>query len=513
MPDHRRRSSADLPLTFASLEPYSRSGLPPTHAPDWIWDVDHPYLHGLFAPVATELSAGTLTVERGAIPDDLDGLYVVNGPNQRFPPKSKYHYYDGDGMLHAVRFRDGTASYASRWIRTYGFVEEERRGRSVWPGLCGPFDPGLPHSPIKDTSNTDIVFHNGRLLSLWYLSGVPYGIDPHDLTTLGPQTFGSQRHLSAHSKVDPRTGELLFFSYQDEEPYLSYGVLDAAGAVRLDTAIDLPGPRSPHDLGVTARYSILHDLPYFHDVDVLRTHGKRVLTFHAHVPARFGVIPRHGPAGAIRWFEAEPCYILHVVNCWEDGDAIVMVGCRQPNPGGRRDPLEGPLASQMAERRRVHQLYEWRFDLRSGGTRERVLDDSNTEFPTVNALYLGVPGRYAYHQYIPRLGERSNIAGRCQTFDALFKYDLADGSFQRYDYGSGACGTETRFAPRAGAGLGSREDDGYLVTFVHDSDEWMSRCLVFDATDIEQGPIAVIRMPRRFGVGFHTTWVRGEDLR
>jgi carotenoid cleavage dioxygenase len=265
-------------------------------------------------------------------------------------------------------------------------------------------------------------------------------------------------------------------------------------------------------MGVTSSHSILHDLPYFQDAEILRKHRKRVLRFHREVPARFGLIPRHGAGDAVRWFEAEPCYVLHVVNCWDDADEVVMIGCRQPNPGGRREPLEGPLASQLAERRRVHQLHEWRFNLATGRTRERVLDDSNTEFPKINQSYLGVRNRFAYHQYIPLLGEKSNISGRCQTFDALFKYDLSDGSYQRYDYGQGACGSETCFAPRAGASPESAEDDGYLVTFVHDSTDWTSRCLVFDARDIERGPVAVIRMPRRFNIGFHATWVPGEHL-
>lgn len=509
-----KTSASDLPLTFRNIDPFSKEGSPPPGAPEWIWDVDHPYLHGLFAPVDSEFTSDKLLVESGTIPADLDGMYVINGPNQRFKPTGKYHYYDGDGMLHAIRFRAGTAAYHSRWIRTFAFNEEEKRGGSIWPGLCGPFDFELEHSPIKDNSNTDIIFYNGKLLSLWYLAGKPYSIDPADLSTLGLENLNGilQHNLSAHSKVDTRTGELLFFNYQDRAPYMSYGVADSRGKILVDIPLDLPGPRSPHDMGVTRHYSILHDLPYFQDADVLKNHKKRVVRFHPEVPARFGIIPRLGQASDIRWFEAEPCYILHVVNCWEDGDEIVMVACRQPNPGGRRDPMEGPLASQLAERRRVHQLHEWRFNLQTGQTRERMLDDANTEFPTVNQMFLGVPNRYAYHQYIPLIGEESNISGRCQTFDALFKYDLTDGSYQRYDYGKGACGSETWFAPRSGADFHSAEDDGYLVTFVHDSTNWTSRCLVFDAKDIEKGPITVIRMPRRFNIGFHATWVRGEDL-
>lgn len=513
---HKHRTAADLPLTYLNNNPYSSSGKPPTGAPDWIWDVDHPYLHGLFAPVDSELSVDSLELECGEIPKDLDGMYVVNGPNQRFKPNNKYHYYDGDGMLNAIRFTGGEASYDSKWIQTFEFNEETKQGHNVWPGLCGPFDYSLAHSPIKDNSNTDVIFYAGQLLSLWYLAGTPYQIDPHNLETKGPETFGGKldHNLSAHSKVDMRSGELMFFNYQNHEPYMSYGVANAQGELLFDIPIDVPGPRSPHDLGVTTNYSILHDLPYFHNADLLAKHGKRVVTFHPDVPARFGVIPRHGKSGQIRWFEADPCYILHVINCWEEGDEIVMLGCRQGNPGGRRDPSDGPLASQLAERRRLHQLHEWRFNLKTGATKERMLDDLNTEFPTINRLYLGVKSRFAYLQYIPSVGEgQDELAGRCQTFDALVKYDLSDGSYQRYDYGKGVCGSESHFAPKVGAGFDSEEDDGYVVTFTHDSNCWTSRCLIFDAKDITAGPIAVVRMPRRFNVGFHAIWVQGDDLR
>ena len=353
----------------------------------------------------------------------------------------------------------------------------------------------------------------GRLLSLWYLAGTPYSIDPISLDTLGPENFDGKldHNLSAHSKVDPQSGELRFFNYQNEAPYMSYGVADNTGKLLFDQAIELPGPRSPHDMGITPNYSVLHDLPYFQDEEIFRQHGRRVVRFHDDVPARFGVIPRHG--GDVRWFEAESCYVLHVVNTWEEGSEIVMLACRQANPGGVRDKSEAPLSSQLAERRRMHQLHEWRFNLETGETVERTLDDTNTEFPAINKLFIGRQNRYAYHQFIPEcnkagIGEADDKTGRCQTFDALMKYDLRDGSYKRYDYGSKCCGSETHFAPRIGSDFDMDEDDGYLITYVHDGNTWTSRCLIFDAKDIEKGPVAVVKMPRRFHVGFHafTVW-------
>jgi carotenoid cleavage dioxygenase-like enzyme len=503
--------TASLPLAANNIALTNASGTPPPQAPDWIWDVDHPYLHGHFAPVADECREETLEIE-GELPADLEGCYLVNSPNQRFKPPGKYHYYDGDGMLHALYLRDGKASYARRWVRTFAFDHETEAGHAVWPGLAGPFNFDLPGGPIKDNSNTDIIFFAGKLLSLWYLAGVPYRVDPNTLETLGPEDFQGalKRKLSAHSKVDPRTGELLFFDYGNEA-HITYGVADPTGRLVHQVDVPLPGPRSPHDLGITPNYAVLHDLPMFQDADILAKHGKRVVRFHPDVPARFGVIPRRGKAHEVRWFEAQPCYLLHVVNTFEEGDWVVMDGCRQANPIPTPDPADAGLAKMLAFRRRVHAFYRWRFNMRTGEVQEYEIDDLNTEFPRVNPLRVGLPYRYAYNQYLPQ-PEAGSLSGRCQTFDALVKYDTQTGAYQRYDYGKNVFGNETPFAPRRGASADDPEDDGYLVTFTTDTNDWSSRALIFDAKDIEKGPICRIRIPHRIPAGFHANWVPGEQM-
>ena len=100
----------------------------------------------------------------------------------------------------------------------------------------------------------------------------------------------------------------MFFHYGQEPPYMSYGVADSAGTVLFDTPIELPGPRSPHDIGVTRHCSILHVLPYFQDPEIFPEHRRRVLRFHPEVPARFGILPRHGRSADVRGFDAKPCY-------------------------------------------------------------------------------------------------------------------------------------------------------------------------------------------------------------
>ena len=229
----------------------------------------NPFLLGPFAPVGKEIIADDLPVI-GEIPEDLAGIYLRNGPNPIFEPRGRYHWFDGDGMVHAIAFRDGKATYRNRWIRTGGFLEEQKAGHAIWPGLMERPDPSIPKGNgsdgwLKDTANTDLIFHNGYALALWYQCGTPYKLDARTLETLGPESFGGKlrRTVSAHAKVDVHTGELLFFDYATKLPFMTYNVVSPTGELIHHTPIDLPGPRLPHDMAITAHYSILMDLPLF----------------------------------------------------------------------------------------------------------------------------------------------------------------------------------------------------------------------------------------------------------
>ena len=99
---------------------------------------DHPYMKGAWRPTYNEWNAifanGDAEVI-GNIPTDIDGVYVRTGENQIHEPIGRYHPFDGDGFIHAISFKDGRASYRSRFVRTKGFEAEKEAGRSLWAGL------------------------------------------------------------------------------------------------------------------------------------------------------------------------------------------------------------------------------------------------------------------------------------------------------------------------------------------------------------------------------------------
>jgi carotenoid cleavage dioxygenase-like enzyme len=465
-----------------------------------------PALSGNNAPIREENVFDDLEVI-GEVPRDFGGLYVRNGPNAYFDPDWRYHAYDGDGMLHAVHFRDGKVTYRNRWVRTSALVEEQQAGQPLWQGLKEPWRSDRPDEPLKNTSNTDVKFHAGRLVSMWYRSGLAYAIDPQSLETLGACDFGGAvPRLSAHSRPDVHTGELMFFDYGIEPPYMTYGVVGPDRKLKHRIEVPLPGPSLPHDMAVTEHYTILHDFPLRPDPEALRA-GRYKISFDADDVSRFAVVPRHGAASDIRWFTAKPTYMLHVVNAWEEGDEVVMVGTpyrlhegADGRPDGRR------LERTIHNRQRDFLLYEWRFDLKSGQTRERVIDDVlNTEFPVINSDYQGRRNRWSYHIVFPQGGREE------PRFPGLVKYDLSSGGYLAYSAGPRYFYNEPGFAPRDQA---TSEDDGYLVTLAWNPADQRSEVQLFDAKDarLAAGPVARVILPRRVPHGFHATFVSQRTL-
>jgi carotenoid cleavage dioxygenase len=92
------------------------------------------FLQGNFAPWRLEGTADDLEVI-GAIPRELNGTFYRNGPNPAYEPCGRYHWFDGDGMIHAITLRDGRAAYRNRWVQSDGLKEERAAGEALYPGL------------------------------------------------------------------------------------------------------------------------------------------------------------------------------------------------------------------------------------------------------------------------------------------------------------------------------------------------------------------------------------------
>jgi carotenoid cleavage dioxygenase len=418
----------------------------------------------------------------GAIPPDLDGRLLRNGPNPATLPSDEttYHWFSGDGMIHAVSLADGKATgYRNRWVRTRTLASE-----------MGTAPPGGPAEPLDGPANTHVIRHGGLTLAL-VESGFPHSLSS-GLNRARVHDFdgGLASPMTAHPKVDPATGELVFFgSDVFGPPFLRYHVVDTAGVLVRTEDIDIPRATMHHDFGVTASRVVFLDLPVVFDLGLVAEGRSLPYRWMPEVGARLGVMPRSGGNADIRWIAIDPVYVFHVLNCYDDGDTVVIDVLRYDRAF---DTAPGDaIASDLPV------LARWTIDPGRDRVTEQRLDDVPVEFPRIDAAVAGLPHRYGY---CTRLGDRPEEP----TFEGLIKYDLGRDESTRFDPGAHRSPGEPVFV-RAADGRG--EDEGWVLSVVYDAERDGSDLVILDATSFAGPPVATVRLPARVPFGFHGSWV------
>ena len=456
-----------------------------------------PDLAGNRFPVPHEFEAVRCQVN-GTLPPGLRGTFVRNGPNPLFEPIGRYNALDGDGMLHAVTIADGNASYRNRWVRSKGLMAEVAHGSAIYPGLGNVMEfPSRELTgsagPVKNPANTHVIEHGGRRLALWE-GGLPTEVTA-ELGTIGECDFDGRLRgsMTAHPRLDPRTGEMLAFGYSLFQPYLRYFEFDPNGTLAHCIDIDLPAPVMMHDMVMTEHYAVFLDSPFVFDIANL---GKGpMVRWMPERGARLGVLPRRGLASDIRWFEIEPGHVQHFWSGWEHGNRIELHGCRYTNPDFGIDN-----ATELDQRSaKDHMASPARFwiDLAAGKAGWEPMDDVEGDFNRINSAYDGVAVRYLY------MSAFTDTSRHLGDFDTVVKYDDVAGTRSSWCAGPTGHVGESVFCADPD---GSAEDDGWLLNIIHDSGTDISSLVVLDARDLDAGPVATVTMPQRVPFGFHANW-------
>ncbi|CAK9140388.1 unnamed protein product [Ilex paraguariensis] len=489
------------------------------------------YLSGNFAPVPEETPPCKDLPVIGHLPECLNGEFVRVGPNPKFTPVAGYHWFDGDGMIHGLRIKDGKATYVSRYVRTSRLNQEEFFGGAKFmkigdlKGLFGLFMVNMQMLRAKlkvlDTSygtataNTALIYHHGKLLALSE-ADKPYVLkvlEDGDLQTLGMLDYDKRlaHSFTAHPKVDPFTGEMFTFGYSQTPPYITYRVISKDGTMNDPVPITIPEPIMMHDFAITENYAIFMDLPlYFRPKEMVKE-KKFIFSFDATKKARFGVLPRYTKNELlIKWFELPNCFIFHNANAWEEGDEVVLITCRLQNPD--LDMVNGVVKEKLENF--TNELYEMRFNMKSGLASQKKLSASAVDFPRVNESYTGRKQRFVYGTMLDSIAKVTGII----KFDLHAEPDTGKAKLEVggnvqgiFDLGADRFGSEAIFVPRQ-PGITSEEDDGYLIFFVHDEKTGKSAVNVINAKTMSANPVAVIELPHRVPYGFHAFFVTEEQL-
>ncbi|KAH7442254.1 hypothetical protein KP509_03G078900 [Ceratopteris richardii] len=538
------RSNGDILSTACNILEYGLRGillspgsLKPSNDPALL-------LTGNYAPVP-ECPPQPCVVANGALPADLNGIYIRNGPNPlHIFQHEGYHMFDGDGMLHAVLLRNGIASYCCRYVRTSRLEQEELAGRPLFVkffgGLRGP--QGLARTIVFlvratlgvinisegwGLSNTSVTYFNGRVLSLSE-DDMPYVIkvdEDGDLLTRGRLQFSHFKpswNMCAHPKIDPSTGEMYAFTFRPSlrHPF-SFFKVSVNGVKSREVTIPLSSIPFMHDFAITENFVIFPDNQFvIRPLMLLR--GETPLIFDKMKPSRICVMRRDATTQEDMdkplWFNVDGCNAYHYLNAWEEGDEVVLITPILSSPECFLDFPEYQMSSELSM---------IRLNLIHGSSSIRRLCRENLEFGTFNQNYTGRKMRFAYFA----IGFYPHITGVAKV-DLHAQEETDDKCIvARRDFGRNCHGNEPFFVPKtklhdvtlshtdaSNKTVGgmkectAEEDEGYVLCLVHDQSKGISSLVIMDAQSPSLEPIASIELPSRVPYGFHGFFVNEEQL-
>src|SRR5919202_5032314 len=287
----------------------------------------------------------------GEIPAGLQGTFFRNGPGlldvngQRIP-----HPFDGDGMVCAIAISEGRAHFRNRFVRTEGYIAEQKAGKILYRGVFGTQKPGgwLANAfdfQLKNIANTNIIYWGGKLLALWE-AAEPHSLDPKTLETLGKDyldgVLEEGNAFAAHPRIDPSCQQdngapcLVNFAVK---PGLSSTItiyeFNPAGKLLQRQSRSIPGFAFIHDFAITPNYYLFFQNPVsFNPIPFvlgLRGAGECV-KFEPDKPTRIVVIPRHSQA-PIQLLETQSGFVFHHANAFErDGEICIDSICYEDFP-------------------------------------------------------------------------------------------------------------------------------------------------------------------------------------
>ncbi|MGR4868248.1 carotenoid oxygenase family protein [Variovorax sp. LARHSF232] len=461
---------------------------------------DKPWTDGFATVHPDNLDSGPLHVE-GELPEELRGTFFRNGPGRHELGQARYsHKWDGDGMVQAFRFTDEGVRHEGRFVRTAKYLRESEAGHP----LVSAFGSALGDQGALDTdidemnvANISVCLHGGELLALWE-AGSAYQLDPYDLRTIGLKDWKSSepiRPFSAHPKIE-NDGGLWNFGADPIAGELSVFHINQAGDVDVCRRLKIEQLPPIHDFAVTARHLVFILSPLVFSVDRLRdgVPFARSSSWEPEHGTRALVLSKEDFAH--RWYRLPPLALFHIGNAWEDERGTIRLDFM-----GADDPrsMMSAWSVMTGQYRHARGSVLRLLTLPPAGDALMTTPEGlgEGEFPVVDPLSIG--RRYRHVLYVGRSANRpANLPG----WDQLVAFDVESGRTSEYNFGDRWFIEEHVFARTSDAGPAA-----WIVGTGLDMARRQTALLVFSASRVSAGPVAVAYLPRALPFGLHGTFV------
>jgi carotenoid cleavage dioxygenase len=480
---------------------------------------DTPSFTGFNTPSRIEADIADLEHE-GTIPPELNGAFFRVQPDPQFPPRLGDDIaFNGDGMISRFYFHDGQCDFRQRWAKTDKWKLERAAGKALFGAYRNPLtDDESVKGQIRSTANTNAFVFAGKL---WAMKEDSPSLlmDPASMETIGFEKFGGKmtgQTFTAHPKVDPKTGNMVAIGYAASglcTDDVTYYEVSPDGELIREKWFKVPYYCMMHDFGITEDYLVLHIVPSIGSWERLEK-GLPHFGFDTTLPVYLGVIPRRDDLKQedIRWFKRGNCFASHVMNAFQEGTKVHFDTPEAKNnmfpffPDVHGAPFNPMEAASF--------LTRWTVDLASNSDEFESCERLSTmmgEFPRIDDRRAGQPYRYGWMLVIDpsKPVELKGGSAGGMVMNTLGLIDLQTKREQKWWCGPVSSLQEPCFIPRS---ADAPEGDGWIVQVCNRLEEHRSDLLVFDALEIEKGPVATIKIPIRLRFGLHGNWANAEDI-
>jgi carotenoid cleavage dioxygenase len=183
--------------------------------------------------------------------------------------------------------------------------------------------------------------------------------------------------------------------------------------------------------------------------------------------------------------------VFHVANSFQNPDGTVTIDCCAYESMFAHGP-DGPNGVPCGFER-------WHVDPSAQKVTRNALDASPQEFPRIDERYFGQRYRHAWI-----MGQPGETVSNFVAENKLYHHDLETGERKHFSFGADKIGGEFIFIAREPS---APEGDGWLMGLVIDANTQTTQLQIFNALNIETGPIGRVHIPHRIPPGFHGNWI------
>ncbi|MCB9641956.1 MAG: carotenoid oxygenase family protein [Myxococcales bacterium] len=455
-------------------------------------------------------------------PDQIEGkipasLYqtrlLSNGPGWTKIGKRLAHPFDGHGYVRSFSFLpDGSCQLKARFVRTPVYLNEARAGRIMHRGLGtnreGHFWDNMRSGIPRNVANTTITRWGDQLLAGWE-GGAPYALDAESLETIGEKDFNgliAGQSTLAHMKHDAAQQRLVLCSHKSrKETLFTFRELDKQEQLVSTNEVSIEGMLFTHDFALSPSYYVLGGNPLrLKPFELLKMALGADTLLNAIAPDNrqpgcLYLVPRQSGGETRKITLPHAAFVIHFGNAFEEDGAVIVDACvfssfemgHEFGYTGPHTPFDPALPDEREPQRLI------RIKIPAGATEASYepLAPYGIDFPRFHPQHESQETPFLF-------GATRKDTRHSDPFDSLVCIDLLDPErpHQLWTAPEDVFVGEPIFAPDPTA-----PNKGHILAILSDGLKERSTLVIFDATRLQDGPLASIPMPL-LPIAFHGDW-------